>query len=80
MFIPEYPISMKQQAGSFANFYLIETKPRPCYRDIVRDFRHHDGDDNEEVKTAIGWIGKTTTLHVHHALLYISLPSLRENA
>ena len=36
----------------------------------------HDGDDNENVKTAIGWMGKTTTLHVHHASLHISLPSL----
>ena len=36
----------------------------------------HDGDDNENVKKAMGSIGKTTTLHVHHAFLYISLPSL----
>ena len=27
----------------------------------------HDGDDNEKVKKAMGSIGKTTTLHVHHA-------------
>ena len=38
--------------------------------------RCHDGDDNENVKKAIGWISKTTTLHVHLAFLYISLPSL----
>ena len=38
---------------------------------------HDDGDDNESVKKAIGRIaGKTTTLHAHHAFLYISLPSL----
>ena len=37
---------------------------------------YHDGDDNENVKKAIDWISKTTTLHVHHAFLYISLPSL----
>ena len=35
-----------------------------------------DGDDNENVKKAIGSIGKTTSLHVHHAFLYISLPFL----
>ena len=40
--------------------------------------RCHDGDDNENVKKAIGWISKTTTLHVHLAFLYISLPSLRD--
>ena len=28
------------------------------------------------VKKAIGLISKTTTLHVHHAFLYIPLPSL----
>ena len=27
---------------------------------------------------AIAWQGKTTTLHVHHAFLYISLPSLHD--
>ena len=35
-----------------------------------------DGDGNEDVKNAIGLLRKTTTLHVHHAFLYISLPSL----
>ena len=38
--------------------------------------RCHEGDDNENVKKAIV-INKTTTLHVHLAFLYISLPSLR---
>ena len=37
---------------------------------------YHDGDDNENVKKAIGWIGKTITLYVHHSFLYISLPSM----
>ena len=31
---------------------------------------------DEKVKKGIAWQGKTTTLHVHHAFLYISLPSL----
>ena len=31
---------------------------------------------NNAGKTAIGLISKTTTFHVHHAFLYISLPSL----
>ena len=35
-------------------------------------------DHNEKVKKAIAWQGKTTTLHVHHAFLYISLPSLHD--
>ena len=37
-----------------------------------------DGDGNENGKKAIGLISKTTTLHVHHAFLYISLPSLHD--
>ena len=35
-----------------------------------------DGDGNEDVKKAIDLLRKTTTFHVHHAFLYISLPSL----
>ena len=31
-----------------------------------------DGDGIEIVKTAIGLLSKTTSLHVHHAFLYIS--------
>ena len=41
-------------------------------------FSNHDGDGNEDVKKAIGLLRKTTTLHVHHAFLYISLPSLHD--
>ena len=33
---------------------------------------------NENVKKAIGLLSKTTTLHVHHAFLYISLPLLHD--
>ena len=40
--------------------------------------RSHDGDGNEDVKKAIGLISKTTILHVHHAILYISLPPLHD--
>ena len=41
--------------------------------------RNDDGDGNENGKKAIGLnSGKTTTLHVHHAFLYASLPSLHD--
>ena len=33
---------------------------------------------NKNVKKAIGLVSKTTTLHMHQTLLYISLPSLQE--
>ena len=32
-----------------------------------------------ERQKAVGWKGKTTTLHVHHAFLFISLQSLHNN-
>ena len=32
----------------------------------------------ERKKNAVGLISKTTTSHVHHAFLYISLPSLND--
>ena len=35
--------------------------------------RSNDADGNEIVKRTIGLISKTTTLHVHHAFLYIFL-------
>ena len=41
-------------------------------------FSNDDGDGIEDVKKAIALLRKTTTLHVHHAFLYISLPSLHD--
>ena len=40
--------------------------------------RPDDGDGNENVAKAIRLITKTIILPVHHALLYISLPSLHD--
>ena len=36
-------------------------------------FSNDDGDGRVNVKTSIGLFRKTTSLHVHHAFLYISL-------
>ena len=44
----------------------------------VGSFSNNDGDGNENVKKAIGLLSKTTSLHVHHAFLYISLPLLHD--
>ena len=41
-------------------------------------FSNDDGDGNQDVKKAIGSLRKTTTLHMHHAFLYISLLSLHD--
>ena len=40
--------------------------------------RSDDGGGNGDATKAIGLISKTTILHVHHAFLYISLPSLHD--
>ena len=45
---------------------------------VVGSFSNDDGDGNQEVKKAIGLLRKPTTLHVHHAFLYISSPSLHD--
>ena len=45
---------------------------------IIRTLRNYDCDGNENVKKTIGLINKTTTLHVHHAFLYISLSFLHK--
>ena len=45
---------------------------------VIRNFSNDYGDGNENVKKALFLLRKTTTLHVHHAFLYISLPSLHD--
>ena len=43
---------------------------------IIGTLRNYDGNGKENIKKMIGLMSKTTTLHVHHAFLYISLLSL----
>ena len=45
---------------------------------LLGTLRSDDGDGNGNATKAIGLISKTTILHVHHAFLYISLPSLHD--
>ena len=45
---------------------------------VIGSFGNDDGDGNQDVKKAIGLLRKTTTLHMHHAFLYISSPSLHD--
>ena len=52
---------------------------KPSVREMsVGGFSNDDGDGNENVKKALGLLSKTTSLHVHHAFLYVSLPLLYE--
>ena len=46
--------------------------------EVLGSFSNEDGDGNEDVNKAIGLLRKTTTLHVQHTFLYISLPSLHD--
>ena len=50
------------------------TLPLVYLVELIGTLRSNDADGNENVKKTIGFISKTTTLHVHHAFLYISLP------
>ena len=45
----------------------------------IGSFSNDGGDGNENVKSAIGLLSKTTSWHVHHAFLYISLPLLHDH-
>ena len=44
----------------------------------VKSLSNDNGDVNRNGKNAVGLISKTTTSHVHHAFLHISLPSLHD--
>ena len=43
---------------------------------VLGSFSNDDSDGNENVKKAVGLLSKTTSLHLHHPFLYISLPLL----
>ena len=47
-----------------------------CLSSLIGTLQNYDGDGKENVEKVIGLMSKTTTLHVHYALLYISLLSL----
>ena len=47
---------------------------RRCLSFLTGTLRSNESDGDENVKKTISFIRKTTTLHVRHAFLYISLP------
>ena len=50
----------------------------PVFFLSLGNLNNDDGDGNENGKKVLGLDSETTTLHVHHAFLYISLPSLHD--
>ena len=51
-----------------------------CFAGNTRALNIQQQDGNENINETIGLISKTTTLHLHHAFLGISLPFLYEIA
>ena len=45
---------------------------------LIGTLRSNNADGNKNVQKTISLISKTTTLQVHHAFLYISLPALHD--
>ena len=70
---PVKPSTSYKQAQQVPN--LSDQQFWELLRPFARSLSNGDGDVNENGKTAIGFFfSKTTTLHVHQAFLYISLP------
>ena len=57
---------------------LLENNDLALCARSLGTLRSDDGDGNGNAAKTIGLISKTTILHVHHAFLYISLPSLHD--
>ena len=56
---------------------IFHSPPRPRYRfRVTRNLTKLPRRQQRERQKTIGLMSKTTILHVHHAFLYISLPSL----
>ena len=72
----------KNISDTFACGSLVTSLFLP-HSDVICDLllgtlRSNDTDGNENVKKTKGLISKTTTLHVHHAFLYISFLFLHD--
>ena len=49
------------------HYIFVKNVLRCLFRPALGTLRSNDADGNENVKKTIGFISKTTTLHVHHA-------------
>ena len=66
-------LDLRTVAGDYVNEEIFHMPPSLRLGSLT-----DNSDGNEDVKKAIGVMSKTTTLHVHHAFLYSSLPSLHD--
>ena len=58
---------------------MLESKRRTVIRLKLPNMLPYPRDALVQEKGKIGLISKTTSLHTHHAFLYISLPLLSDN-
>ena len=58
--------------------FRFSLRTQTYFRSLLGSFSNEDGDGNQDVKKATGLLRETTTLHVHHAFLNISLPSMHD--
>ena len=65
----------EEERGPFPSL-LNPLSHSPSFPLSLGSLSNDDGDGNKDVKKAIGLLRRTATLHVQHAFLYISLPSL----
>ena len=64
------------EISRFGLFYIKQSSACKSFWVITLDFTIPRHDGNENVKKNNRVVGNTTTLHVHHTFLYISLPFL----
>ena len=69
------PISFLHADAYLRDWYILSPQSSLV---VKGNLSNDDGDVNENGKKAVAYVGKTTTLHVHVAFLYISLPSLHD--
>ena len=75
------PLSLQKKKDNLGEAWTLQFFPRRggfCTLAIIRDFKMPRRWRQRERQKSNRWKGKTTTLHVHHAFLYISLPSLHD--
>ena len=74
---------MLSRTGIKIQLRVLLSSPQPCLVDgeilvILETLRSNDADGDENIKKTIGFISKTTALHVHHTFLVHFFPFLHD--